>query len=181
MMNNFRFLISFLCMAFFFSTASLSWGQDTQPPPSPQEIGAPSETPPTLPPDPYKPEPPMYSDEGSFTDYSYGGDFVKMLFVLGLIVFLLIACAWFLKRFMATRVEQMNKSNAIKILERRTLSQKALLYLVEVHGKQILIGESASGINCLGDVPLHEGSSSPKNKPVNQQPGFREIMQRGSD
>lgn len=109
--------------------------------------------------------------------YDYWQEFFKMLSILGMIVILLVVSAWFLKRLMSSRMDHMNKLNTIKILERRVLSQKAVLYLLEVPEKKLIVGESPSGLQCLTELPLETDSFAPEEK-KNTQNTFEQIMQR---
>jgi len=84
--------------------------------------------------------------------YNFWDEFGKMSLALSLILISLFILAWALKRVMGKRNIWMNESSIIKILERRPLSPKASLYLLEVEGKKILIGESPNGISRISDV-----------------------------
>jgi flagellar biogenesis protein FliO len=75
--------------------------------------------------------------------------FMKMLGMLGLMVGLMLFASGFLKRLNSTRVEQINTSSHIKIIERRALSNKSSLYLVEVHDKTFVVGESMQGLSLI--------------------------------
>lgn len=75
---------------------------------------------------------------------SYEGAFLRLIFtVLGLLA-LLIITIWFLRRLQQGRLGgNINTSTkSIKILERRPLSPKSMLYLVEIAGKRIVLSES---------------------------------------
>src|SRR4051812_14460183 len=59
-------------------------------------------------------------------------EFFKMLSVLGLIVLALLMVTWFLKRMLNTRIEQVNSNSLIKVIERRSLTPKTSVYMLEV-------------------------------------------------
>jgi flagellar biogenesis protein FliO len=86
--------------------------------------------------------------------------FTQMLFVLGLIILLLVLVSWGLKRFLNARVEQINAFSIIQVLERRPISAKSTIYVVEVEDKRIVLAESHMGITLLsetkGDKTLFE-------------------------
>ncbi len=84
------------------------------------------------------------------------GELVNMFFVLGFIIAAMLIIAWVLKRLLNTRLQQMNTTSPIKILERRSLTPKSAVYLLEIHGKGIIIGETPHGITSLGEVVLPE-------------------------
>jgi len=77
---------------------------------------------------------------------------VNMLSTLGLLLAVVLGCAYVLKRTLNARMMQMNESSVIKILERRSLNPKSIIYLIEVEGEQMLVGESSSGLHPLGSL-----------------------------
>jgi flagellar biogenesis protein FliO len=73
---------------------------------------------------------------------SYETAFLRMLFVLiGLLIVLCLGVFLF-KKYASSRLQQSNHTRNIKILEKRVISPKSMLYLIEVGGKTMLIGES---------------------------------------
>lgn len=80
-------------------------------------------------------------------------EFLSMLMTLGSIIALLLFASWMLKRVANTRIQQMNESSLIKILERRTISPKLSVYLVDIKGKQVAIAESHNALLLLPDIP----------------------------
>ncbi len=93
-------------------------------------------------------------DMGS--DTNFYDELWNILFALAVIVALMVVATWFLRRFMQGRMEQMNISSTIKILEQRNLSTKSVLYIVEVYDKHILIGESSAGVAGIAEFPVEE-------------------------
>ncbi|MFI5334091.1 MAG: flagellar biosynthetic protein FliO [Chlamydiales bacterium] len=76
------------------------------------------------------------------TPPSYEHALGKMLLtLLGLIV-LIFVTVWIMRKLSAGRLGRMHANSSIKILEKRALSAKSMLYLLEVEGKQILVSES---------------------------------------
>lgn len=75
---------------------------------------------------------------------------LKMLGTLGLLILVMVVASWMLKRMLNTRVQQLNTSSFIKITEKRALSNKSALYLLEIQGKSFIIGESTNGLVLLG-------------------------------
>lgn len=76
-------------------------------------------------------------------------EFLHMLAVLGAMVFVLITAAWLLKKFVNNRTAQTNSINTIKILERRNISTKTAIYLIEIEGKRVALSESSNGAKLL--------------------------------
>jgi len=85
--------------------------------------------------------------------YNYWSEFVNMLVTLAFVLILIFATVWLLKKIMRSRFQTMNRSNGIKILERRPLNPKASLYLIEVLGKGVVIAESQAGIQVVTEFP----------------------------
>lgn len=88
-------------------------------------------------------------------------EFINMLATLGLIVATIFFISWFLKRMVNARIQQVNVSNAIKIIEQRPLSAKSTLYLVEVYDKQLILGETHTGVTVLGEFPVEPEEKNP--------------------
>jgi len=128
-----RFIFLFLMLFSLVSLIAHS-AEETPIPPNPTEIH-----PQITPNDP--PVAPNITDQDLFFK-----EFLNMLTTLGLIIAALLFLSWFVKRMMNTRVQQLNTSSLIKIIERRSISPKAQLYLVEIHGKTLVLGESHLGL-----------------------------------
>ena len=72
----------------------------------------------------------------------YGTSIAKMFISLIVIVVVLYATLWFLRRLIQNRLEKGSDSSSIQILEKRMLSPKTMLYLVEIDNKRVLLAES---------------------------------------
>jgi flagellar biogenesis protein FliO len=68
--------------------------------------------------------------------------FLRMILVLVAVIFLFVITLWFFRKLMRVKESQANSLKTIKILEKRALSPKSMLYLVEVEGEKVLIAES---------------------------------------
>ncbi len=92
----------------------------------------------------------------------FTGELVNMLITLGFLVAGILALSWVLKRMLNAKVQQENVSSDIKVLERRSLSPKSAVYLIEVSGRQFVVGESAAGLHPLASFSVEEESSEQK-------------------
>ena len=99
---------------------------------------APKETVPPLM-QPLQEEPPV--DVHKATE-SYETAFMKTVIVLVGLLVLIILTIWMFRKISHGRFRGMNMLKSIKILEKRPLSPKSMLYLVDVGGKQVLLAES---------------------------------------
>ena len=90
----------------------------------------------------------------------YESAFTKTIFILISILVLVILTIWLFKRLSNSRFSKLNYLKNIKVLEKRPLSPKSMLYLVEVGEKQILLAESQIEVRSLGtfDWPDHDQS-----------------------
>lgn len=86
---------------------------------------------------------------------------VKMLISMAALAALLFATYWFLKKLIQNRLQKGVGEPAIAILEKRMVSSKTMLYLVEVEGKKILFAESHLDVKALGTFPNEEPSGEP--------------------
>ncbi len=119
---------------------------------SPSEPTAPSQEPPPNP-NPLQPtsEPgpaPLPSSQEMTT--SYENAFVRMLVTLLGLVFLVFATFWVLRRLGKGKFKT-GSGRTINIIERRALSPKSMLYVVEIGNKKVLISESQLEVRALTD------------------------------
>lgn len=95
-------------------------------------------------------------DLGESNGERFFWEFVNMLSTLGVILVVLLIIVWFLKRFNQTRLDQLNTNSSIKVLERRAISQKSVIYLVEIEGSALVFAESVNGITQLTQFELED-------------------------
>ena len=84
--------------------------------------------------------------EENYGESRFWGEFLNMLFTLGLLVTLLFGASWLMRRLTSSRVKYSNVTSQIKILEQRNLSPKTVLYLVEIGDQHVVIADSQTGI-----------------------------------
>ena len=72
---------------------------------------------------------------------SYQGAFLKMFLTLLALIVGIFMMVWIIKR-LATGRSSSGSGKSIRVLEKKVLSPKTMLYLVDVDGKQTLIAES---------------------------------------
>lgn len=96
---------------------------------------------------------PLSAGEG---ESSYASDFFHMLLVLFFVILILFVVVKLLKKLMSTRLRQINEGSRIKIIERRSLNPKASLYLVEIDGRPLCVGESPQGVHLVADLSSSE-------------------------
>ena len=82
---------------------------------------------------------------------SYEGALLKMIITLVAVVVGIIGTVWLMRRLAGGRLGGSN-SQSIKIIERKALSQKTMLYVIEVDGKQTVITESQLEIKRVMDL-----------------------------
>ncbi len=146
-----------LLLTLFLGIAQHDLHADTTPTP-PTTLEAPQVTPPGIKPAPSDEEPyfPLQIEEPSPQSNKFLVEFLNMLATLGFIIALILIVAWFLKRFVNARLEQVNASSSIQVIEKRGLSPKSMLYLLRVENKTILVAESQHGVTALTefDTPI---------------------------
>lgn len=94
------------------------------------------------------------------TTVSYEKAFIKMIFVLVLILAIVIVVFVLFKKFSASRMSVANHAKSIKILEKRAISPKSMLYLVEVGGKKLLLAESQLEIRNVSHLEWIESTKT---------------------
>lgn len=103
---------------------------------------------PPVPLNPFENIPPEQAPQGD----KFISEFIHMLTVLGFIVGLILLVAWLLKRMLNTRIQQINTTSGIKIIESRSLSPKTTIYLLNIKGLNVAVAESHNGATLLGTL-----------------------------
>ncbi|MGR3973141.1 MAG: flagellar biosynthetic protein FliO [Candidatus Rhabdochlamydia sp.] len=83
---------------------------------------------------------------------SYEWAFVKMLFTLIILIGSLIGVIWFLKRVAPGRFNTLEDASKMKLLEKKALSSKTMLYVLEIQGKQVIIAESQFEVKVISQL-----------------------------
>lgn len=94
-------------------------------------------------------------------DTRFVGEFFNMILYLGLLLVLMTFLLWVVKRMTATRLEQTNRASSIKVLERRTLTPKTTIYILQILDKEIAIADSHNGVTKLSEIPYEEEPEKP--------------------
>lgn len=110
-------------------------------------------------------------------EHDYTKDILNMVVSLGGIIVCLALAAFIFKRLMKKRLNMQNEANAIKIIERRALSPKSALFLVEIEGKKFVISESSAGVHLIGDLPFNENLNQEKES-TKETPSFATILKQ---
>ena len=79
----------------------------------------------------------------------YGAALIKMFLSLMVVIILLAVTFWFLRRLIQTKMRRGSGTQSIQILEKRMISAKSMLYLIEVEGQKVLLAESQVEIRRL--------------------------------
>ncbi len=82
----------------------------------------------------------------------YKPSFLKMFLILVALLALIFLTFWIFKRLMRVRLLHANHTKSIKILEKRAISPKSILYLVEIEGKKVVISESTLEVRKIKDI-----------------------------
>jgi flagellar protein FliO/FliZ len=98
-------------------------------------------------------------------DSRFFQEFMNMLFTLGVIIAFVMLFMWILKRMLSVRIEQVNKTSTIKVLERRTLTPKTSIYVLGIFGKAVAIADSTNGVTVLTEL---------SRKDLKEEPGMPE-------
>jgi flagellar biosynthetic protein FliO len=85
-------------------------------------------------------------------DYSLIVSFVKMLFALAVVLGLMIASAYLLKRIISHTPAGIDNGNAINILTTRYLGPKNSIMMVEVLGQILVVGVSSGQMTLLTQI-----------------------------
>lgn len=118
--------------------------------PPPQEQ---TTTPTPLPTEPIPQELPSSSE----LTQSYESSFLRMIASLIGLIILIAGTFWVLKRLgRGGKFGKGSTDRSIRIIERRPLSPKSVLYLIEIGKKQVLISESQLEVRALSSIDVVE-------------------------
>lgn len=134
-----------LLVTLFLLTATVAHAASNKPSSQTTEQAAPSDDSPAKPSTEQMPAPLPSSTEMTT---SYEGAFIRMLVTLLGILFLVFATFWILRRLGAGKFK-MGSGKLINILEKRPLSPKSMLYIVQIGDKKVLIAESQVEVRAL--------------------------------
>jgi flagellar biogenesis protein FliO len=104
-------------------------------------------------------------EETSENSSRFFQEFLHMLSILGVMIAVLLLASWFLKRLVSTKVQQGNAASMIKIIERRGLTAKTAIYLIEIDEQRIAIAESSNGATLLCHLPSAATAAAPQVPP----------------
>lgn len=80
--------------------------------------------------------------------------FTRMWVTIAAALILLFATLWLLRRFKTGHFKKFGSSSTFNIIERRTLSPKTMLYVIEINNKQLLISESQVEVRALNQEDI---------------------------
>lgn len=83
---------------------------------------------------------------------NYEHAFFKMIATLIGLLLLIFLTVWLLRRLSQGRLGLANSSRTIKIIEKRALSPKSMLYLIEIGGQRVVIAESQLEVRAITSV-----------------------------
>lgn len=87
---------------------------------------------------------------------SVASSFISMIFALAVILGLLFAAVYFLKRFLPRSAPGMADNSAIKIIASRYLGPKSSIMIVDIVGKAVVIGVSAENVSFITELSSDE-------------------------
>lgn len=98
---------------------------------------------------PEVPVPPIVPTPPEVTIPSYEGAFLKMFLTLLALLVVIFFAMWGVKRLARGRIKQAGPGRSIELLERKAISPKTVLYMIEVGGRQIVLAESQLEVKAI--------------------------------
>lgn len=154
-----KYLALFICL--FCAVLSNGYAQTQTPDEAPPAIQnaptGPSSLPiPSPPPSPFPYEGQQNPQEGD----PFFHQLLNMAFSLGTILVVILLVSYVLKRILNTRIQQLNTNSLIKIIERRSLTPKTAIYVLEINDQHIVIAESVNGVTLLNPHGIEKLSTA---------------------
>lgn len=85
-----------------------------------------------------------------------GATFAKMMFTFVLLIALLLGTYWVIKRLIRFKMQSSGIEPCMHIIEKKMISPKTMLYLIEVENKKILLAESQLEIKRLESFEIQD-------------------------
>lgn len=107
---------------------------------------------------------PSIEDETNYPDHALDNTstfkkaFYKTLSILFAGIILVFLGIWLFKKLTGSKMYSGNNLRTIKILEKRPISPKSILYLIEVGGQKILISESQFEVRTISELEWLENT-----------------------
>lgn len=102
--------------------------------------------------------------------YNYSGELVNMALSLVCVTAVIALSVFVMKKILKTKWRFQKNGQAITILERKALSPKSAIYLVDVLGKGLVIAEGPQGVTTLKELPEGMDTFSALNAHANAEP-----------
>ncbi len=83
---------------------------------------------------------------------SYEGAFIKMIVTVVVLILFVFLTFWVVRRLGQGRLRGFGSNLSIQVIERKPLSPKSMLYLVQVGHQKFLIAESQLEVRKLGPI-----------------------------
>lgn len=83
---------------------------------------------------------------------SYEGAFVKMIVTVIVLILFVFLTFWVIRRLGQGRIRGFGSNRSIQVIERKPLSPKSMLYLVQVGHQKFLIAESQLEVRKVGMI-----------------------------
>lgn len=83
---------------------------------------------------------------------SYEDMFLKTILALVGLLLIVFIGIMVIRKLSSSRTKHMNLLKSVKVLERRPISPKSILYLIEVAGRKILISESQFEVRPIANL-----------------------------
>lgn len=96
--------------------------------------------------------PPIAPDDGD----KFTGAFIKVMAAVAAMVGALMFLSWSSRKMINAKIQQANETSSLKVLEKRTISNKTTLYEVEYEGRSVLFAESLNGVTLLNSSHKRE-------------------------
>lgn len=96
----------------------------------------------------------LLADESMEKELHFSNQLVEMAASLIGIVGIAIVILFIIKKFLLNKPLSFNSDRSIKIIEKKVLGPKSILYMIQVQNNQFLISDSPSGARLIAQIPF---------------------------
>lgn len=115
----------------------------------------------------------VHTGEKNFSDELFEL-FLSFLALIALLLLLMLAA----RKYSQKNIEVLNEKSRIKIIDKRALGPKSMLYLLDIDGHSFLIGESSQGLVKLSSLMLRKSCENKSEDRQSQEKESHDQLKR---
>lgn len=110
--------------------------------------------------------------------WNFKDDIIKMCSALAILLTCFFIGAWAFKKLISSKVTRQSSQSMMQIIDKMQISQKSIIYLVQVNSKLIVLGETEHKLSFLTELPSNtaELSNTPNSRQQQTTSSLKDLM-----